>query len=107
MSNYIQVTTTTSSQEEAEQIARALVMKRLAACVQIVGPITSVYWWQEELETAVEWLCYIKSKQDLYPQIEAAIQQNHPYDTPEIIATPISLGSRDYLRWIDAETTNS
>jgi periplasmic divalent cation tolerance protein len=104
MSNYLQVTTTTSSKTDAEQVARALVTKRLAACVQIVGPVTSVYWWEDEVETAEEWLCFIKSKQDHYPQLEVAIQQIHPYDTPEIIATPITLGSRDYLRWIDEET---
>lgn len=104
MSNYIQVTTTTGSRAEAEKIAQALVTKRLAACVQLIGPITSVYWWQDEVETAEEWLCYIKSKQGHYPELEAAIQLIHPYDTPEIIATPITLGSRDYLRWIDAET---
>ncbi|MFO7539537.1 MAG: divalent-cation tolerance protein CutA [Chloroflexota bacterium] len=104
MSNYIQAMTTTGSKADAEQIARALVTKRLAACVQIIGPLTSVYWWQEEVETAEEWLCLIKSKQDHYPQLEATIQQIHPYDTPEIIATPITLGSRDYLRWIDEET---
>jgi periplasmic divalent cation tolerance protein len=103
MSNYIQVTTTTGSQDDAEQIAHALVTKRLAACVQIVGPVTSIYWWEEEVETAEEWLCLIKSKQGHYPELEAAIQQIHPYDTPEIIATPITLGSRDYLRWIDEE----
>jgi periplasmic divalent cation tolerance protein len=104
MSNYLQITTTTSSETEAEQVARALVTKRLAACVQIVGPVTSVYWWEDEVETAEEWLCFIKSKQDHYSQLEAAIRQIHPYDTPEIIATPITLGSRDYLRWIDEET---
>jgi periplasmic divalent cation tolerance protein len=104
MSNYIQVTTTTGSKSDAEQIARALVTKRLAACVQIAGPVTSVYWWEDELETAEEWLCYIKSKQDHYPELEAAIRQLHPYDTPEIVALPITLGSRDYLRWIEAET---
>jgi periplasmic divalent cation tolerance protein len=104
MSDYIQAMTTTGSKADAEQIARALVTKRLAACVQIIGPLTSVYWWQEEVETAEEWLCLIKSKQDHYPQLEATIQQMHPYDTPEIIATPITLGSRDYLRWIDEET---
>jgi periplasmic divalent cation tolerance protein len=105
MSNYIQVMTTTGSKEEAETIGRALVTKRLAACVQISGPITSVYWWQDEVETAEEWHCFIKSKQDHYVELEAAIKQIHPYETPEIIATPITLGSRDYLRWIDEETS--
>jgi periplasmic divalent cation tolerance protein len=104
MSNYIQVITTISSKGVAEEIAHALVTKRLAACVQIIGPMTSVYCWEDEVETAEEWLCLIKSKQDRYPELEAAIQQIHPYDTPEIIATPITLGSRDYLRWIDEET---
>jgi periplasmic divalent cation tolerance protein len=103
MSDYIQVMTTTEKKEEAQRIARVLVEKRLAGCVQVLGPITSTYWWQDQVESAEEWLCFIKSSRQLYPELETTITEVHPYDTPEIIATPIVTGSRDYLSWLAGE----
>ena len=103
MSDYIQTVTTTPTQADAEKIAQSLVEKRLAACVQIVGPITSVYRWQGKIETAQEWQCLIKSRQEFYERIDAAIRQLHPYLVPEIISLPIVTGSEAYLRWIDEE----
>ena len=73
MTNTIQVITTTETKADAQAIARALVEKRLAACVQIIGPITCTYWWQGEIETAKEWMRLIKSRQDLYEALEEAI----------------------------------
>jgi periplasmic divalent cation tolerance protein len=104
MNPYVQIVTTTAKQEEAETIARALVERRLAACVQIVGPITSVYRWQEKIETAQEWQCQIKARGEQFAAVEAAIRGLHPYEVPEIIALPMSAGSAGYLAWIDAET---
>lgn len=103
MEEYIQVSTTTEKKEDAEKIARNLVEKRLAGCVQILGPVTSAYWWKGNLESAKEWLCLIKSTKVLYPQVEEAIKALHPYETPEIIAVPIVAGSRDYLEWLKQE----
>ena len=103
MSDYIQVMTTTETKEEAQKIARALVEKRLAGCVQVLGPIASTYWWQDQVESAEEWLCFIKSSRQLYLELETAITEVHPYDTPEIIATPIVTGSRGYLSWLADE----
>jgi periplasmic divalent cation tolerance protein len=103
MSSYVQMVTTTAKQEDAERIAQALVERRLAACVQIVGPVTSVYRWQEKIETAQEWQCHIKSRGEHFATIEAAIRSLHPYEVPEIIALPIHAGSAPYLAWIDAE----
>ncbi len=103
MTDYIQVITTTETKEEAQEIARALVQKRLAGCVQVVGPVTSTYWWQDEVETAEEWQCLIKSNGRVYLELEATIIEVHPYDTPEIIATPIVTGSQAYLNWLDEE----
>jgi periplasmic divalent cation tolerance protein len=103
MTAYIQVITTTETKSDAQAIARAVVQKRLAGCIQIIGPITSTYWWQGEIETAEEWLCVIKSRQDLYERLEAAIREVHPYDVPEILAVPVIAGSQDYLRWLDSE----
>lgn len=103
MTEYLQVFTTIGSRGEAQQVARALVEKRLAGCVQIVGPIESTYWWQSEIETAEEYLCLIKASSDLYGELEAAIKKAHPYDTPEILAMPVSDGNVDYLQWLQEE----
>ena len=100
---YIQVITTTEKKEDAEKIAKALVEKRLAGCVQIVGPTLSTYWWKNNIETAEEWLCFIKSKGDLYDELEKEIKKIHPYETPEIIALPVVAGSKDYLEWLNNE----
>ncbi|MDP6439304.1 MAG: divalent-cation tolerance protein CutA [Candidatus Brocadiia bacterium] len=100
---HVQVLTTTEAREEAESIARALTEQRLAACVQIVGPVTSTYRWKGKVETAEEWLCIIKSRKALYERIEQAIKAIHSYETPEIIALPIVAGSAAYLNWLDEE----
>ncbi|MEO0206839.1 MAG: divalent-cation tolerance protein CutA [candidate division WOR-3 bacterium] len=101
--SYIQVFTTVEKKEDAERIARIVVEKRLAGCVQILGPIKSTYWWKAKIESAEEWLCIIKSKKELYPELEKTIKENHPYETPEIIAIPIIAGYEGYLKWLTAE----
>lgn len=100
----IQVVTTAPTRELALQIAAELVEQRLAACVQVGGPITSTYRWQGKIETAEEWVCIAKCQQQSLADIETAIARLHPYDTPEIIALPISGGSQKYLQWIGDET---
>ena len=102
-SEFIQVITTIDSEEGARKIAQALVEKRLAGCVQIIGPIESVYWWKKKIETAEEWLCLIKTRSHLFKKIEKTIRKIHPYETPEILATPITQASQDYLNWLDSE----
>ena len=104
MAHYIQVTTTAETETTAKMIASAVVKEHLAACAQIIGPITSTYWWQEKIETTEEWLCVLKSKEVLYEKLEQAIRAIHPYEEPEIIATPIVKGSKGYLAWL-AENT--
>jgi periplasmic divalent cation tolerance protein len=104
MTDFIQVSTTTGKKEDAEKISHEVVNKRLAACVQIAGPITSRYWWKDAVEDAEEWLLLIKTSKDLYPGLEEAIKKIHPYDVPEIIAVPVVAGSTDYLNWIKRET---
>jgi len=103
MTGFVQIVTTVETAAEAERIATALLEQRLAACVQIVGPITSHYWWQGKREQATEYQCLIKSRQDLFAAVEAAIVAVHPYQTPEIIATPVVAGGAGYLAWLDAE----
>ena len=100
MADHIQVLTTVGSEEEGERIAAALVERRLAACVQVSGPISSHYRWQGEVEHSQEWLCLVKTEASRYAEVEAAIAELHSYDEPEIIATPIVAGSAGYLEWI-------
>lgn len=100
---YIQIFTTVEKREDAEKIAKTVVERRLAGCVQVLGPIKSTYWWKGDIETAEEWLCIIKSKKNLYTEIEKAIKEIHPYETPEIIAIPIIAGYEGYLKWLDNE----
>jgi periplasmic divalent cation tolerance protein len=98
----VQVQTATSSPEEAARVGAALLDRRLAACVQVVGPVESRYWWQGELETATEWLCLAKTTADLADAATAAIQEAHSYETPEVVTLPILGGSQGYLDWVAA-----
>jgi periplasmic divalent cation tolerance protein len=100
VTDHVQVLTTVGSEEDAERISVALVEGRLAACVQTVGPIASRYRWQGKVETAREWQCLAKTEASRYPEVEAAIRELHPYDEPEILATPIVAGSAGYLAWV-------
>ncbi|MGQ9478654.1 MAG: divalent-cation tolerance protein CutA [Thermoproteota archaeon] len=103
MAGYIQVFTATGRKEDAERIARTLLEARLAACIQILGPASSMYWWRGRLESAEEWICVIKSMEDKYEELERVIRINHPYEVPEIIAVKITAGSSDYLKWLESE----
>ncbi|MDD5167416.1 MAG: divalent-cation tolerance protein CutA [Syntrophales bacterium] len=98
---YLQIITTIAQRETADIIARALVEKKLAACVQILGPMTSIYRWQGAVEEAEEWQLVIKSRADCYNDVEALIRVLHPYEIPEILALPIQTGLADYLHWLD------
>ncbi|HET8565565.1 MAG TPA: divalent-cation tolerance protein CutA [Solirubrobacterales bacterium] len=101
MGDCVQVLTTVASEEEAGRIASLLVERRLAACVQVIGPIVSRYRWQGEIEEEREWQCLVKTTRAAYAAVEAAIREVHSYDEPEIIATPIVAGSAGYLAWIE------
>jgi periplasmic divalent cation tolerance protein len=103
MADYIQVLTTVGSEQEAERIGTELLEKRLAACVQTLGPITSRYRWQGKLETEREWQCLAKTEERLYEEVEATIRAVHSYEEPEIVATPIVAGSSGYLDWLSAQ----
>ena len=100
MDEFIQVFTTTGNRADASRIAETLVERRLAGCVQVLGPISSTYRWQGTVETEEEWLCLIKAGRDTYSELETAIRELHPYDTPEILAMPVVDGSADYLAWL-------
>lgn len=93
-------TTTAAAAEDARKIAAALVEEKLAACVQIVAPITSIYRWQGAVEEEKEILLLIKSSRELIPRIAELLDRLHPYEVPELIATPIVEGSAAYLNWL-------
>lgn len=103
MSEYIQVFTTTNEREIAEKIAEHLIQKRLAACIQIIGPITSQYWWEGKITKDSEFLIIAKTKVDRYPEVEKAIKDVHNYTVPEILAVPVIAGNLDYLHWLNEE----
>ena len=94
------VLTTTGSEDEARKIAHALVDRQLAACVNIVLQIESVYRWQGKVESAREWLLLIKTSAEKFSAVRDAIRELHSYDLPECIALAIEDGSPGYLQWI-------
>jgi len=96
---------TAGSQEEARKIAHALVERRLAACVNIVPQIESIYRWQQKIETATEWLLLIKSQAESFARIRAAIKELHSYELPECVMLDVAAGSQEYLAWIAENTT--
>ena len=90
--------------DTAQRLARTLVEGRVAACVNVVGPVTSVYRWRDAVETAGELLLLIKTPADRYPALEQALRALHPYEVPEIVAVPIERGHQDYLEWVQSCT---
>jgi periplasmic divalent cation tolerance protein len=96
---------TAGSEDEARKIARHLVEQRLAACVNIVPRIESIYRWQEKVESASEWLLLIKTTLEQFPNVRDAIRDLHSYELPECIAINIDDGSAAYLEWIERSVT--
>ncbi len=101
------VLNTCPDEQTAAALARALIEARLAACVNIVPGLRSIYHWEERLQEGTEVLLLIKTTSDRYPQVEDFIRQRHPYSLAEIISIPITGGLPGYLRWINAETAQA
>ena len=97
------VLSTCPDRETAERLATTLVERRLAACVNIVPGLTSVYRWQGAIQTDAEVLLLIKTDAQRFPALEKTLREEHPYELPEIVAVTISNGSPGYLRWITTE----
>jgi len=98
---------TCPNKDTGERIANSLIDQGLAACINITPPITSIYTWQGQRESAQEVLLLIKTSQDRYTELEQAIRSLHPYELPEIIAVPVEQGLAGYLEWINQCTTKS
>ncbi len=104
MPDYTVIFITTCSLDEAEKIGRALVEEKLVACSNIVSPIRSIYRWQGKICDDKEALMILKTKKELFKQIEKRVKALHSYDVPEVISMPIIEGSNEYLSWLNSET---
>ncbi len=103
MNDAIQVFTTVPDRELAMTTAQQLLSQRLAACIQINGPLDSVYRWKGKVETSSEWVCAIKTRRECYARVESTIRELDSYDLPEIVFTELAGGSEGYLRWLDEQ----
>jgi periplasmic divalent cation tolerance protein len=104
MSEFTVVFCTISSKDEGKKIAKDLVQKKLAACVNIIEGLTSVYEWKNELCIENECLMIIKSRKDIFNELKKEIVSLHPYELPEIISIPVTDGLESYLNWINKNT---
>ena len=105
MTNNIVILVTAGSESEAETIAKALVEERLAACVNILNPLRSIYRWEGKVVDDHEWLLVIKTQNERFAAVEEKIKALHSYQLPEIIALPILKGSTPYLHWLVQESS--
>jgi periplasmic divalent cation tolerance protein len=104
---YVEVRVTAPDAATATRLARLLVEERLAACVQVVPGISSVYRWKDTVEAATEHLLLVKSTADRFEAIRARVRAEHPYDTPEVLAVPVVAADARYAAWLDASTEAS
>lgn len=101
---HIIILITVADQEEARLISRVLLKQRKAACMNIIPGVSSLFWWQEKIDSAEESLLIMKTRSELLDEVIQLVKEIHSYDVPEIIALPIIDGNKDYLEWIDNET---
>ena len=107
MTDLVQVLVTCPSEENATTIAHVLIHNRLAACVQILGPIKSFFRWNGKVDEVLEWQCVIKTRRACFLPLQKLVLENHPYEIPELIAVPIVEGSEAYLAWVRGEVIYS
>jgi len=98
---YIVVLVTASGKEEAERIVNALLKEKLIACANIFGPVSSNFWWKGKIDSAEEYMVFMKTDEKLFEELAERVRQLHSYEVPEIIALPIIKGFRKYLEWIE------
>ena len=101
----VQVTFTHSGRDVVDALVRDLVSSGLVACGQVDGPVSSLYRWRGKVEQAEEWRAVLKTTQDAAPRVVGAIRSAHPYETPEIVVTPVTGGDPDYLAWVADESS--
>jgi periplasmic divalent cation tolerance protein len=105
MSGHLVALSTVANAQDAERIARSLVERGLAACVNVVPGLVSVYRWQGQVERESELLLVIKTRAERFEALREALVALHPYEVPELIALPIQAGHAPYLAWLDANAT--
>ena len=103
MAGFIQITITVRTRDEGEQLVHNLVENRLIACGQILGPIQSTYWWKGKIETAQEWMCLAKSREEKFAEVVRQVRNMHSYEVPEIIAVPLIAVDENYAHWLEEE----
>ncbi|GAB4484005.1 MAG: divalent-cation tolerance protein CutA [Thermodesulfovibrionales bacterium] len=104
MTPHVVAYVTAANEDEAVRMAKSLVGEQLAACVNIVRSVRSIYRWQGRIEDEAEVLMIVKTRRELYPRLEQKVKELHSYTVPEVIALPIVEGSADYLAWLEAQT---
>jgi periplasmic divalent cation tolerance protein len=104
MTDKLIVFTTCGAREDAEKIAKAVVMEKLAACVNVLPGVRSCYEWEGKMEWSEELLLMMKTTRDRYEELEARIRELHAYEVPEILAVPVAAGLEKYLEWVDSNT---
>lgn len=102
MTSYVVVVMTAADKEEAVRIVRRLLREKLIACANIVGPVSSLYWWEGKIDEADEFLVFMKSKKELFKRLSERAKEIHSYHVPEIIALPVVEGTPSYLDWLGA-----
>ncbi len=98
--NEIVIFITSGSEEEAKKLARVLVEEKLAACVNILSGVESLYWWKGKIESSKEWMLVVKTQGKMVNKVVKRVKEIHSYEVPEVIALPIVEGNKDYLQWI-------
>jgi periplasmic divalent cation tolerance protein len=104
---HLEIRFTIDDEAAADAIISALLIERLVACGQRIGPIRSRYWWSGSIEQSEEWLVLLKTRSELTHRVIDTIVERHPYETPEVLAVPIVAGHADYLDWIDDVTVEA
>ncbi|MFF7369833.1 divalent-cation tolerance protein CutA [Streptomyces tricolor] len=105
MTDYVQVSTATPTRDQAVELAKGAVQGRLAAGAQIIGPVSSVFWHLGEFGVGEEWRLLLSTSSERYPALEKFLLDGHPWDNPEVIATPITHGAERCLQWISESVT--
>ena len=101
MSRYLVVIVTTPTKKEATIIVRCLLEERLIACANIIGPLSSLFWWKDKIDEATEFLVFMKSHSKLFDKLSKRVKEIHSYEVPEIVALSILKESPSYLNWLE------
>ena len=102
MASYVIVFMTVPDEKEVTKIVRSLLKERLIACANIVGPVSSLFWWEGKIDKASEFLVIMKSRKDLFKKLSERVKELHSYEVPEVIALPVIEGLPSYLNWLGA-----